>query len=618
MNGLLAPAALAAAILAVPILITYMLKTRRPRQVIPSTFLWRTATKNVAASRPWDRIRSSVLLFLQLLLLAALVLALAQPYRTASGVAGDHLILVVDASGSMAAREGRSPRLTEAKLEAVKLVDSLDPGATVSVVAADQRPRVMISSSNNKDEAVAALDSIETSDANTDFAEAFLLAESLETPGRPATIALVSDGGLTEEELKLVPPGAIVRRVGVGSTNLAVTGLEVGDAGGGFKALVQVRNFTDTDEEVELSVDVDDVEVASEAVLVPAGASAERSFDLGPRSGRVIASIDASDDLPHDDRAYAVMERTSPKRIMLVGPGNFFLEKLLEQIPGAEIETSRRSVDGDGFDLVVYDRADLPNKVKAPALFIAPKSAPSGVKSRGSVRRPLITYIATDDPLLDQVDLSDLAIARTEKVRIPAGRTLIGTEEGADDVPMIATWTQGSLRRAFIGFALHESNLPLQVAFPIFTDRLLSWLTGTEPVTARYAGDRIDVPPLPGTTAIEVAIPTAKGERLLPGQALEDTPRTGFYQITFLKGEEVLGESTVALSFPPSESAIAPRNVPVEPDPGRPGITRTARHPVIASVLLSALLLLLLEWWWGHGRPGVSRLNPRARRERAA
>ncbi|HEX2053738.1 MAG TPA: BatA domain-containing protein, partial [Actinomycetota bacterium] len=111
MDGLAAPAALWGLALAIPILVTYMLRTRRPRQVVASTFLWGEATRNVAATRPFQRLRPSVLLLLQLLLLAALVLALARPFRSTLGVGGSHLVLVVDASGSMLATDEVPTRL---------------------------------------------------------------------------------------------------------------------------------------------------------------------------------------------------------------------------------------------------------------------------------------------------------------------------------------------------------------------------------------------------------------------------------------------------------------------------------------------------------------------------
>ena len=614
MDGFLAPAALAASALAIPILIVYMLRSRRPRQVIPSTFLWQAATKNVSATRPWDRIRSNVLLILQLLLLAALVVALARPYRAAPGVAGEHLVLVLDASGSMAATDQEPSRMDAARTEARRLVESLDPGASVSVVAADSRPRVLIASSSSRDAVQDAIDSVEPSEADPDLAEAFLLAESLEVPGDPASIGLITDGGLSEEELQLVPPGTIVRTVGSTAKNVSIAGLEVGEGPSGFRAFVQIRNFSDDDRTVELSLDVDDISIVEEQLDVAGGSTVERSFELGPQGGRVVAAIDHEDDLPHDDRAYAILERSIPRRILLVSPGNFFLENLLAQLPGAEVVVREQATSSGGYDLVVYDRTVVPRTVDAPALYIAPTVPPREVDVKGVIKTPQITYVAADDPLLEQVDLSDLAIARTADVRIPGARTLLGT----GDSPLVATWTQRSYRRAYIGFALNESNLPLQVAFPIFADHLLAWLTGSETPTARYAGDPIEVAPLPGTTAIEAAIPGARGERLLPGQALEETARAGFYELRFLKGDELIGERTVALSFPPGESDLTVRDVPVQADERRPGLTRTARHPVVAWVLGVCLLLLFLEWWWGHGRPGAPDLRSRFRKERAA
>ncbi|HJR46403.1 MAG TPA: VWA domain-containing protein [Actinomycetota bacterium] len=615
MDGLLAPAALAAAALAVPILIVYMLKTRRPRQVIPSTFLWRAATKNVSASRPWDRIRSNVLLFLQLLALAALVLALAQPYRSAPGVAGDQLVLVMDASGSMAATDQEPSRIEAARTEAGRLIESLEPGATVSVVAADSRPRVLVSSTTNRDEAMRAVEAVEPSESDADFAEAFLLAESLETPGHPATIALISDGGLSDEERELVPEGTVVRTVGSSPANVAISGLEVGEGPNGFRAFVQIQNHDAEDaREVELSLEIDDAPVVADTLEIKPGALVERSFDLGPQSGRLVAAIDAEDTLPHDNRAYAVLQRSAPRRILLVGPGNFFLEALLSQIPGSDVTVSKTPQDPSRFDLAIYDRSAPPRSIEAPALFIAPETLPVGVEGSGTVRHPQITFVAVNDPLLDQVDLSELAIARTADVRVAGARTLIGT----GDAPLVATWTKGSYRRAFIGFALNESNLPLQVAFPIFADHLLSWLTGSEPPSARYAGDAIDVAPVPGATVIEAAIPGAKGERLLPGQALEETARAGFYELTFLNGDDPIGERTIALSFPPSESDLRPRDIEVTADPRRPGLTETSRRPIVAWVLAILLAFLMLEWWWGHGRPGAPALTSLFRRERAA
>jgi Ca-activated chloride channel family protein len=605
-DGFTNPAAWAAAALAIPILLAYMLRPRRPRVVVPSTFLWREATRNVAASRPWQRLRPSVLLLLQLLVLLALVVALAQPFRTASGVAGDHLVLIVDLSGSMRATDEDPDRLGAARREALDLLETLPSDGIASVVAAGPRPRVVVSSTPDRRAVRRAVESLEASEGAADFVEAFLLAESLETPGHPATIVLASDGGLTQEEKRLIPPGTIYRPVGTQVANVGITGLDVGEGPGGFEAFVTLRNSGGSEKDVELFLDLDGRPVASATLPLPAAGTVERSFELGVEEGRVHARIDGEDALEADDRAYAVLERTRPRRVLLFTEDNLFLEALLAQLPGADLEVTPEPVDPTGADLVVYDRVAPPAEIGVPALFVAPTQPPARVKVLGEVDGPAITYLDQTDPLLESVDLSEVAIARAQAVEIEGGKTLVG----ADDTPLIATWSDGTLRRAWFGFDLHESNLPLQVAFPVLGDHLLGWLTGAEREPTRFAGDPIGLAPPPATTAVRVTTPDGKAVALSPEESFTDTDVAGFYEVSFFSGDRLLAEHTRALSLPPRESDLAPGSIAAGDGGGRPGLTASARRSALGGIGALALLLLLLEWWWAHGRP-LPRLQPR-------
>ncbi len=101
----LTPLALGLAALAVPIVLLYMLRLRRTETPISSTFLWQQLLRDREANAPWQRLRPSWLLLLQLLILAALVIALARPFIEVKTVSTGRTVLLLDASASMAATD---------------------------------------------------------------------------------------------------------------------------------------------------------------------------------------------------------------------------------------------------------------------------------------------------------------------------------------------------------------------------------------------------------------------------------------------------------------------------------------------------------------------------------
>src|SRR4028119_901005 len=98
-------AALAAA-LAIPALLgLYFLQLRRREMAVSSTILWKKSVQDLQVNAPFQRLRRNLLLFLQLLVLLALILAFARPVSFHQASSAQLNLILLDRSASMNARD---------------------------------------------------------------------------------------------------------------------------------------------------------------------------------------------------------------------------------------------------------------------------------------------------------------------------------------------------------------------------------------------------------------------------------------------------------------------------------------------------------------------------------
>lgn len=223
-------AGIAAAIAVPTLLVLYFLKLRRQEVEVSTTLLWKKAIEDLQANAPFQRLRRNLLLFLQLLALAAALLALAQPEIQTDRGGGYKHVLLIDRSASMqtkdVAPEGGSSgdmtdRLSEAKRQALELVASLrEPGVLggaadeAMVIAFDNAAEVRQSFTTSKAALRAAIESIQAVDTGSSIREALKLAKAysplpadmeaveraggLRPTGPPARVHVYSDGRLPD------------------------------------------------------------------------------------------------------------------------------------------------------------------------------------------------------------------------------------------------------------------------------------------------------------------------------------------------------------------------------------------------------------------------------------
>ncbi|MGB4871844.1 MAG: BatA and WFA domain-containing protein, partial [Candidatus Promineifilaceae bacterium] len=154
----LTPAFLLLGLLAVPIIVMYMLRLRRREVTVSSTLLWQKLLRDREANAPWQKLRRNLLLILQLLILAALVLALARPFLPSPSVITGSTVLLLDGSASMQATDAAPSRFAAAKTEAAQLIGDLSGGSQMTLIQVGHTPAVLASASSDKTALRRALD----------------------------------------------------------------------------------------------------------------------------------------------------------------------------------------------------------------------------------------------------------------------------------------------------------------------------------------------------------------------------------------------------------------------------------------------------------------------------
>jgi len=319
------------------------------------------------------------------------------------------------------------------------------------------------------------------------------------------------------------------------------------------------------------------------------------AVDAGPGQAVTAQLIAHSDANPLDDTASLVLSAGVDLAVTVTGEGSPFLGALVESVPGL------RPAAGAPPDVLIVDGGDA-TIVDRPAWIIAPQTPPPGIVVQGRLEAPIVTFQRPGEPILDGLDLSDLAIAEADIVDAPGWLPLVR----AGDVPLVLLGEVGGHRAVYFTFDLVRSNLPVQVTFPILGSRILDWLGGSRvaATSTAPAGTPIGLTPPAGGTSI-IAVPG--GELItLPESAttFAATATPGLYRVEYRdEAGKLAGEARAARQFVAAESAGTSRQISTTLDdsiPTEEGTLLREWAPLILSLLL---LIILLEWWVAFGRP---------------
>ncbi|MDQ2689463.1 MAG: BatA and WFA domain-containing protein, partial [Chloroflexota bacterium] len=484
---MIAPLALIG-LLSLPVIVAfYMLRLRRRDVPVGSTFLWQQLVRDVEANAPWQRLRFSWLLLVQLLIAAIVVLAAARPFTATQSDLAANVVLIVDTSASMASHTDDEDRMALARERAAEVIARLPEGGRVTVVAAADTANVLVSETDDADAALEAIAGIEATELPGDLTDAFALSSALAARDDDSTIVVVTDAA--GDRLPDVGVGApvLVERVGASDANQAIAALSALRRSGGAQLdlFVAVSNPSAAEATRRLEVYADGALVDARELTIPAGQRSEALIATVPAAAATVeARLAGTDALATDDRAFAIVPGETVTRALLVGD-NAYLENALALLPRLELYAvgtdgyadalDEAEAGGTPYGLLVFDGfvpAGAPTDV--PALYVNPvDDGPFGTVG-GTIDGPLIDRTDPNEPLLRFVDLSTVHIGRARQLEPADGVRPVVETAGGD--PLVAIGQRDGRRLGVIGFDLGESDLPLQVAFPLLVSNLVDYL----------------------------------------------------------------------------------------------------------------------------------------------
>lgn len=522
------------ALATLPALVHLLSRSRPPVYRFSNVEFLRRVMKRTARFR---RPKDWLLLALRTVALLALAAAFASPFLISanSALPGERstVILLIDRSASMSAREGPGSRFESACAEAARYLEELRPSAA-NLIWIDAEPDAAFPEPGpNIGFLTDLLQRAEPSAEAGALAAAFDLAlrQLARAGGRPELV-VVSDfqASAWQDFSPTLPPDLTVRTHRVATAappNLAVTRLVPQPAepvvGQEISVLVRVRNFSPDAVRTQLTLDADGSRSSQALDLAPWG-EAEAAFVLraanaGPMP--VSASIEA-DGYPGDDARHAILRVRDSLRLAIDGdeaaPEQAVLQRLAAALPWLELAGDRIST-------------------RQPDLrFVAGWSgaAPDALRQQALAGTTLIVQPAATCPaeaLADLLDLPSGASAGTIGAEPAAGSWAVLPEE---EHPANQLFRSGDFGNPFAGtfrgrlrlsqsfadtagartIARFTDGVPGLVQFPTTGASILLWNLPLDPAAADWSSQGAFLP-----SVAEILLRIRPGGQSDPGQS---------------------------------------------------------------------------------------------------
>ena len=523
--GLLNPAALYLFAI-VPALVIAYLARERPHQATVSSVLAFRALRVMRGERFGGRPRFSWPFFLELLMLALAVLAMAGPYLVSRD---NPIVVVLDNSAPMQARMADgATRFATAIIKLKEALGNENRDTTVTVYLTAPEPHPLGAPLRSPGAASAALDHIAVLDAPGNAAAFVSLLNQLAADHKIARVIVASYRPITSapaSRITAIALGEPIPNFAIGSFALARDSLGAATLHG----RLAVANFGGTAQTMKAMITVDDKPGANAQALVAPGDVASLDFANLPSGQIYHAQLEPTDAFPLDNEAFATASGVKNIALLLVSPTVTDGDGL-KSIPGVAV-TARTPdayspTDLANSDVAIFEYTIPKDLPPANTLFVLPPPGDALFNFATAQTAQLqVTGWSTTDPLTDGVNFRLLNIRSGEYFgQHPWMQAVVAGADGG----LILAGDRQDHRYIATGFNplpyLGKQNLPMS----ILTLNLLSHLAG---LGAPETGYRTGEPWIAPAGVREIAMPNGSRIAITGGEPFSGANTQGIYRL---------------------------------------------------------------------------------------
>lgn len=629
------------------IIALYFLKLKRQPLEVPSTYLWSRTIEDLHVNSIWQRLRQSLLLFLQLLLLVLLMFACLRPGWRGAKLTGDRFIFLIDTSASMSATDVKPTRLELAKEQVLGMIGQMKSDDVAMVISFSDAVGGVQSFTNSRSLLRQYVNQVKPTNRTSDLREALRAAAGLANPGRtsdknnvndvqvadplPATLYLLTDGGFSSvPDFSLGNLEPIYIPIGVEEPEnvaiVAFTAERNPEKPDQLEAFARLTNSGQEDVTADVSLYLDDQLEDTHGVTVAAGKEAGVEFRLEAIDQGVLRlELGHKDSLQLDNVAYTAINKSRRARVLLITPGNTALEWALDTEEVLELATvavagvseldkeDHQDLAAAGYyDLIIYDRC-VPKKMpQANTMFMGRLPPVKGWEQGEKEVLPIVIDTDRVHPLTLYIEMGNVAILEGRSVKAPPGGTvLIDSDVGT----LLAIGPREGFEDAVLGFAIVDddekgspepkTDWPKRRSFPVFVMNVVRYLGGNSGSTVTPTvkpGNQIQLRTQSPAARLTIEAPNARrSEVLREGQntfAYNDTDLLGIYRVFEGRADKPAQQFAVNL-FDSRESDLAPTKTikfPYVEVEGQVGV-EPSRTEAWKWLLIAGIVVLVFEWY---------------------